>query len=150
MTTFHVYQPRLTDAQIVELNATGWNAKPEFRLYAKITGGFNVTPHDYFAAARLGLMAHAWTVEADDVNEVFTLANYMPGRGTAVKVDPQAKSMSVGDVVVMADASNILGWSGQVCARMGFDPMNGVALRQIIDAAPLVLTGGVAVTPEEV
>jgi len=151
MTAYHIYQPHLTDAQVRELNASGWDAKPEFRLYSKLTGGFDVQARDYYAAAALGIMKHMWTVETDDIKEVFVLANYMPGRGTATKISPQAKSMSVGDVAVYADPDTILGWSGRVCARMGFNWMNGIALRKMMEECPMVRDGrGEVVTPEVV
>lgn len=143
MQIYYVIQPDLTDAQAAAVNLNGWDATLAGSIYAQLTAGrYSETDNrgiglHYVTAVREGLMRHGWTVAATDLNEVFSLANYMGGKGTASKAHRRAKSMSVGDVVIYYDAVEE-SWVGKACAPCGFRDLPRLATRRIADNCPRV------------
>lgn len=116
-TEYLVFQPRLSEMQAAAVNAHGWNVQPETAMYADVTNG-NPSGVTILRAVRAGVFSHGWTIKALDMEEAFSLGNYMGGMGTAKKAHARASSMSVGDLLVWTDAAGMA--HCHRCEGMGF------------------------------
>lgn len=123
MTTFYVIQPRLSDAQIEEINNGGGWSHPIGKTYLALTcapeaEGIEATLR---AALDADLMRMGWLIEADELAAVFAIGNGMGA--TEGHRWPTAHSVSVGDVVLHRD-DETGNWVGNVVASVGFLPVD--------------------------
>lgn len=117
MNTFYVYQPILTDKQHTEVNANGWAGCEWAGAYMNITALYcdeGEVIDRVVAAINAELYQHSYTVEADNINDVFSATNGMGG-GKIIFRSGNQKSGSVGDVIIAADQTE--GW---VCMPCGW------------------------------
>jgi len=124
VTEYRIYQTRLTDAQHREINEKGWNGVEWGRDYIDATMMFTENgepidrPEDTVArAVGRGWFRHTWILEADDLDHLFAIANYMRDQDRIVWRDKKAKSASVGNVV-FDEVGN-----GFICMSLGWHPM---------------------------
>lgn len=122
MPVFHVYQPTLTNKQVNELNGPngGWDAKPEFAAYAKLTFGTKTADDVYELLnidGAIGLYTHVGDIEADGLEQAFLIGNSGLGpMDERITTYTSMRSVSVGDILVADDGipmfCNRLGWTG--------------------------------------
>lgn len=134
MKKFYVLQPRLSAEESARVNALGWNGTPEGRTYLAMTMG-DPAPAAVCLALDAGRFALGWTVTSDHVEDVFSLANYMPGRGTAERHEG-ATSMSVGDLLVWATDDGE--YDCARCASFGFDALSPMIARRAARVANIM------------
>lgn len=133
---FTVYQPLLTDAQVAEVNALGWNGSPMAKAYADVTNLFDEHRADALVreAASHGLYRKSFVVEAEDVTQTYAITNGMAD-GIVERIG-RPKSGSVGDVVV--DHGTGLAW---LCAPVGWIELFD-ATKRAVTASAEALTAG--------
>jgi hypothetical protein len=107
---FYVYQPMLTDAQVNEVNARGWDAHP---AYAKIDLLFSKDDAWDRIKDALAYYHHAATVDCATPDEVFEVTNIGP-EYLITRHGPM-RSGSVGDVLIATDHS-----AAYVCLSFGW------------------------------
>ena len=116
MNTYTVYQPMLNADQNRKVNVLGWDGTIFGDTYLTVT--MNPTAESVDKAADLGLFYHAYTVDAEDLDQVFDATNGYPTNGTAIIRFGHPKSGSVGDVIIRPVTGE-----GSICAAFGWEPM---------------------------
>ena len=111
MPVFRIYQQRLTNDEIEELNGPngGWSAKPEFKAYADVgMGTMGATAPDLNTmvvdATKLGIYTHVCDIEADDLEHAFMIGNNDLGpMDERVVTYTHMTSICVGNIAVNLD-----------------------------------------------
>ena len=118
---FNLYQARLTDAQINEVNLRGWEAH---KLYVDLQLLFGSDEKGIAAVfAANAYFRHTAIVDVESLEEVFEVTNVGPL--TNVTRVGQMRSCSVGDVVIRADHKG-----GAVCLPMGWAVLTEQQVRE--------------------
>ena len=128
MKTFNVFQARLTKDQKDDVNKFGWDHSDVTKAYAGMQFVNEANAYDRYAAAvSAGLYKHNYIVDADDVEDVFTVTNHMAADAEIKWQATPARSTSVGDVIFEAgtcdgDMSVTRGW---ICCDCGWAELSG-------------------------
>ena len=118
---FNLYQARLTDEQINEVNSKGWEAH---KLYADLQFLYGSDDEGIAAVfAANTYFRHTAIVDVESLEEVFEVTNVGPL--TNVTRVGQMRSCSVGDVVIRADHKG-----GAVCLAMGWATLTEEQVRE--------------------
>lgn len=90
-----IYQIHLTDAEIFEINARGWDASPRTTAYSQMS----FSGHNKWKAEYMPYFEATYEVDTDDLDEAFTETNLwnQPHMLTRIR---RGRSSSVGDIFV--------------------------------------------------
>lgn len=142
MPVFRIYQQRLTNDQIEELNGPngGWSAKPAFTSYADVGMGsmgitFGESSHKTIdamihRAIDLNIYQHVCDITADDLVQLFTIGNNDLGpMDDRITTYTSMTSIRVGNIVV--DITSDI-WTAHLCDIRGWYPLSRSNLHALL------------------
>lgn len=100
---YKVFQVTINNDRYFEVNAFGWDGVDWGKAYsalALVSYNDEDIADKIFDAVDHNLYEHNIIIEADNLEHMFTIGNYISDQGNIKWSDPQRSSVSVGNVVI--------------------------------------------------